>query len=52
MELTYKLIIDIQNKDLDVDLESALKVFTTNQEWYHWLFSMFGFTKPTAQTEV
>ncbi len=52
LELTYKLIIDIQNKDLDVDLESALKVFITNQEWYHWLFSMFGFAKPTAQTEV
>ncbi len=54
LELTYKLIIDVQNKDLDVDLESALKVFITNQEWYHWLFSMFGFTKPKtpAQTEV
>ncbi|MBA3922752.1 MAG: exonuclease, partial [Nostocaceae cyanobacterium] len=46
LELTYKLIIDIQNKDLDVDLESGLKVFISNQEWYHWLFSMFGFTKP------
>ena len=52
LELTYKLIIDIQNKDLDVDLESALKVFITSQEWYHWLFSMFGFAKPTAQTKV
>ncbi|MBW4499773.1 MAG: 3'-5' exonuclease [Scytonema hyalinum WJT4-NPBG1] len=52
LELTYQLIIDIQNKDLDVDLESALKVFITNQEWYHWLFSMFGFAKPTAQTKV
>ncbi|WP_336230852.1 hypothetical protein [Scytonema sp. PRP1] len=52
LELTYKLIIDIQNKDLDVDLESALKVFITNQEWYHWLFSMFGFAKPTEQTNV
>ncbi|WP_414589073.1 exonuclease [Scytonema sp. PCC 10023] len=54
LELTYKLIIDVQNKDLDVDLESALKVFITNQEWYHWLFTMFGFTKPKtpAQTEV
>lgn len=49
LELTYKLIIDIQNRDLDVDLESALKIFITNQEWYHWLFSMFGFTKPTVQ---
>ena len=48
LELTYKLIIDIQNRDLDVDLESALKLLTTNQEWYHWLFSMFGFTKPTT----
>jgi Cdc6-like AAA superfamily ATPase len=52
LELTYKLIIDIQNKDLDVDLDSALKVFITSQEWYHWLFSMFGFAKPTAQTKV
>ncbi len=52
LELTYKLIIDIQNKDLDVELESALKVFITNQEWYHWLFSMFGFAKPTEQTNV
>jgi DNA polymerase III epsilon subunit-like protein len=52
LELTYKLIIDIQNKDLDVELESALKVFITNQEWYHWLFSMFGFPKPTEQTNV
>jgi hypothetical protein len=49
LELTYKLIIDIQNRDLDVDLESALKVFITKQEWYHWLFSMFGFTKPAVQ---
>lgn len=52
LELTYKLIIDIQNRDLDVDLEAALKVLVTYQEWYHWLFTMFGFTKPTAQTEV
>ncbi|MDF5733426.1 MAG: exonuclease [Rhizonema sp. PD38] len=54
LELTYKLIIDVQNKDLDVDLESALKVFINNQEWYHWLFNMFGFTKPKppAQTKV
>jgi hypothetical protein len=49
LELTYKLIIDIQNRDLDVDLELALKVFITNQEWYHWLFSMFGFAKPSVQ---
>lgn len=46
LELTYKLIIDVQNKDLDVDFESALKVFITNEQWYHWLFSIFGFTKP------
>lgn len=51
LELTYKLIIDIQNQDLDVDLESALKVFITHEEWYHWLFNMFGFAQPTAQTE-
>jgi Cdc6-like AAA superfamily ATPase len=52
LELTYKLIIDIQNRDLDVDLEAALKVLVTHQEWYHWLFSMFGFTKPTAKIEL
>lgn len=52
LELTYKLIIDIQNKDLDVDFESALKVLVTHQEWYHWLFTMFGFTKPPARTVV
>ncbi len=48
LELTYKLIIDIQNKDLDVDLESALKVLIDKPEWYHWLFNMFGFTEPTV----
>lgn len=52
LELTYQLIIDIQNRDLDVDLESALKVFVTHEEWYHWLFTMFGFTKPLAKTGV
>jgi Cdc6-like AAA superfamily ATPase len=52
LELTYKLIIDIQNRDLDVDLEAALKVLVTHKEWYHWLFTMFGFTKPTTQTEI
>ncbi|WP_392530205.1 exonuclease domain-containing protein [Nostoc sp. C117] len=52
LELTYQLIIDIQNKDLDVDLESALKVFVTHEEWYHWLFTMFGFTKPLGKTAV
>jgi hypothetical protein len=46
LELTYKLIIDIQNRDLDVDLKLALKVLVTHQEWYHWLFTIFGFTKP------
>ncbi|AKG20551.1 3'-5' exonuclease [Calothrix sp. 336/3] len=46
VELTYKLIIDIQNKDLEVDLESALKVLVTKSEWYHGLFSLFGFAKP------
>ncbi|BBD63242.1 exonuclease RNase T and DNA polymerase III (plasmid) [Nostoc sp. HK-01] len=49
LDLTYQTIIDIQNRDLDVDLESALKVFVTYQEWSHWLFSMFGFTKSFAQ---
>lgn len=46
LELIYQLIIDVQNKDLDVDLAPALKVFITKPEWYHWLFTMFGFTKP------
>ncbi|MBW4566190.1 MAG: exonuclease [Mojavia pulchra JT2-VF2] len=49
LDLTYQTIIDIQNRDLDVDLESALKIFITHQEWYHWLFSMFGFAKSFAQ---
>ncbi len=49
LELAYKLVIDVQNRDLDVDLESALKVFVTNPEWYHWLFTMFGFAKPSKQ---
>ncbi|MGB6300903.1 MAG: exonuclease domain-containing protein [Rivularia sp. (in: cyanobacteria)] len=48
LELIYKLIIDIQNRDLDVDLETALKVLINKPEWYHWLFNMFGFTQPTA----
>ncbi len=48
LELIYKLIIDIQNRDLDVDLESALKVFINKPEWYHWLFNLFGFGEPTA----
>jgi Cdc6-like AAA superfamily ATPase len=45
LDLTYQTIIDIQNKDLDVSLESVLKVFITYEEWYHWMFSMFGFSK-------
>lgn len=49
LDLTYQTIIDIQNRDLDVDLESALKVFISHEEWYHWLFSMFGFAKSFAQ---
>lgn len=49
LDLAYQTIIDIQNRDLDVDLESALKIFITNQEWSHWLFNMFGFTKLVAQ---
>ncbi len=51
LEMTYKLIIDIQNRDLDVELNSALKVLVNHHEWYHWLFTMLGFTKPTAQIE-
>lgn len=42
LELTYQLIIDIQNKDLDVDLDSALNVFIKHRQWNNWLFSMFG----------
>lgn len=34
-ELLYKLITDIQNRDLDVDLETALQVFT--EERRHWI---------------
>ncbi len=40
LELIYKLIIDIQNRDLEVDLEAALKFMTTHQEWYHWLLNI------------
>lgn len=47
-DLTYELIVDIQNKDLDVDLESALKVLIMNKEWYHDIFTMLGFTKPAT----
>ncbi|WP_041233255.1 hypothetical protein [Cylindrospermum stagnale] len=45
LELVYQLIIDIQNRDLDVSLESALKVLITHQEWHHWLLTMFGFSQ-------
>ncbi|MGB3650298.1 MAG: exonuclease domain-containing protein [Rivularia sp. (in: cyanobacteria)] len=48
LELIYKLIIDIQNRDLDVDLESALEVFINKPEWHHWLFNLFGFSEPTG----
>ncbi|WP_414549280.1 exonuclease domain-containing protein [Anabaena sp. CCY 0017] len=48
LDLIYDLIISIYNKDLyDVDLETALNVLITHKEWYHWIFSMFGFTSPT-----
>ncbi|ALB41306.1 MULTISPECIES: exonuclease domain-containing protein [unclassified Anabaena] len=45
-DLIYDLIISIHNKDLDIDLESALTFVTTHQEWYHWIFTKFGFTLP------
>jgi DNA polymerase III epsilon subunit-like protein len=45
-DLIYDLIISIHNKDLDIDLESALTFVTTHQEWYHWIFTKFGFTPP------
>jgi hypothetical protein len=51
LNLTYQLMIDIQNRDLEVDLESALKVLITHYKWYHWLFSMFGFSEPASQIE-
>ncbi|HLO89035.1 MAG TPA: exonuclease domain-containing protein [Nostocaceae cyanobacterium] len=46
LDLIYELIVSIYNRDLDVDLESALNVLITHQEWYHWIFSLFGFTPP------
>jgi hypothetical protein len=45
-DLIYDLIISIHNKDLDIDLESALTFVTNHQEWYHWIFTKFGFTPP------
>lgn len=45
-DLIYDLIISIYNKDLDIDLESALTFVTTHQEWYHWIFTKFGFIAP------
>lgn len=45
-DLIYDLIISIHNKDLDIDLESALTFITTHQEWYNWIFTKFGFTLP------
>ncbi|MEA5580408.1 exonuclease domain-containing protein [Nodularia harveyana UHCC-0300] len=48
LDLIYDLIISIYNKDLDnIDLASALNVLITHPEWYHWIFSMLGFTPPT-----
>ncbi|UUO14878.1 MULTISPECIES: hypothetical protein [Aphanizomenonaceae] len=44
--MIYDLIISIHNKDLDIDLESALTFITTHQEWYNWIFTKFGFTLP------
>lgn len=49
LDLTYQTIIDIQNRDLDVDLESVLKVFITYKEWHHWLFSIFELGKSFAK---
>jgi Cdc6-like AAA superfamily ATPase len=43
-DLIYDLIISIYNKDLDIDLESALTFVTTHLEWYHWIFTKFGFS--------
>ncbi|MFM2063901.1 MAG: hypothetical protein RLZZ507_3572 [Cyanobacteriota bacterium] len=45
-DLIYDLIVSIYNKDLDIDLETALTFVTTHQEWYHWMFTKFGFTAP------
>ncbi|MBO3464537.1 hypothetical protein G7B40_009780 [Aetokthonos hydrillicola Thurmond2011] len=52
LELTYKLITDIQNKDFDINLKTALNVLVTYQEWYHWLFTMFGFTEPAREASL
>lgn len=40
-DLTYNLIIDIQEKDLEVDLTIALRVLTSYLDDY-WLISAFG----------
>jgi Cdc6-like AAA superfamily ATPase len=45
-DLIYDLIISIYNKDLEIDLESALTFVTSHEEWYHWIFTKFGFTPP------
>ncbi|GAX34681.1 exonuclease domain-containing protein [Nodularia sp. NIES-3585] len=48
LDLIYDLIISIYNKDLyDIDLATALNILITHPEWYHWIFSVFGFTPPT-----
>jgi hypothetical protein len=47
-DLIYDLINSIYNEDIDVDLQLALSFVTTHQEWYHWVFSSFGFTPPTS----
>lgn len=42
LELIYKLITDIQNQDLEVELEVALRVLTA-QPKPHWLIKIFLF---------
>ena len=40
LELLYKLVVDVQNRDLEVDLATALEVVVA-QEKRHWLTKLF-----------
>ena len=41
--LTELAIVDSQGV---VIYEAALTFVTNHQEWYHWIFTKFGFTPP------
>ena len=43
LEMLYKLVVDIQNRDLEVDLPTALQVVVA-QEKQHWLTKLFDHT--------